>query len=257
MDERTNALLDKIKYLISQTFGDNLVGIYLHGSLAFGCFNWDISDIDFIVLLKSAPSQAQKERCIKGLLELNKLSPPKGLEMSVVFESCARDFSYPTPFELHFSNAHLKRCEDDLPAFCRQMHGEDKDLAAHFTVIKAVGIALCGRPIPDAFGEVPPAAYLDSIGSDIAHATEEITDNPVYIILNLCRVLAYKRDGLVLSKQGGGEWGTANLDARYRTAVEQALSAYCGGIKPSFDSEALIAFAKSVSGLIFGMVESR
>ena len=31
---------------------DNLVGIYLHGSLAAGCFHWERSDIDFLVVVR-------------------------------------------------------------------------------------------------------------------------------------------------------------------------------------------------------------
>ena len=31
--------------------GDNLVGIYVHGSIAFGCFHEEKSDIDFIAVI--------------------------------------------------------------------------------------------------------------------------------------------------------------------------------------------------------------
>ena len=30
---------------------DNLVGFYLHGSLAMGCFNPELSDIDFLAVV--------------------------------------------------------------------------------------------------------------------------------------------------------------------------------------------------------------
>ena len=41
------------------------------------------------------------------ILDINKNSPPKGLEMSIVLEKYTRQFVYPTPFEQHFSKAHL------------------------------------------------------------------------------------------------------------------------------------------------------
>lgn len=31
---------------------DNLIGIYIHGSIALNCFNWDKSDIDFIIVVR-------------------------------------------------------------------------------------------------------------------------------------------------------------------------------------------------------------
>ena len=55
----------------------------------------------------------------------------------------------------------------------------------------------------EVFGRVSSEEYFDSIWCDIKDAAEEIADNPVYIILNLCRVLAYKRNGYVFSKQEG------------------------------------------------------
>ncbi|MDD6156298.1 MAG: nucleotidyltransferase domain-containing protein [Lachnospiraceae bacterium] len=37
--------------------GDNLTGVYLHGSAAMGCFNPEESDIDLLVVVKDALSQ--------------------------------------------------------------------------------------------------------------------------------------------------------------------------------------------------------
>lgn len=61
------------------------------------------------------------------------------------------------------------------------------------------------------FDPVPKQCYIDSICSDVEHAAADILEQPVYITLNLCRVLAYLKDGLCLSKKEGGEWGLAHL----------------------------------------------
>ena len=42
--------------------GDNLVGIYLHGSLAMGGFTPDKSDIDLIVVVNNPPSHDEKRK---------------------------------------------------------------------------------------------------------------------------------------------------------------------------------------------------
>ena len=63
-------------------------------------------------------------------------------------------------------------------------------------------------------------------GSDIEDAQGEILNNPVYIALNLCRVLAYKRDGLILSKKEGAEWGLSHLPEKYHALISQALCEY-------------------------------
>lgn len=219
-------ILEKIKETYQTVLKDKLVGIYVHGSIAFGCFNWDKSDIDFLVVVKEALNQEEKEALISELLILDENCPPKGLEMSVVLDKVCKPFVYPTPFELHFSNTHKERCKSNLTEYCRNMNGVDKDLAAHITVINRVGITLCGKEISEVYEAVPKRDYVDSIWCDIENAEEEIDDNPVYIILNLCRVLAYLEDDVVLSKKQGGEWGRENLPVECRNLIEKALESY-------------------------------
>ena len=219
-------ILSAIADAYKAALGKSLKGIYVHGSIAFGCFHWSKSDIDFLAVVKDSPSQAQKEALIGALLRLYPFAPPKGFEMSVVLLENCRRFVYPTPFELHFSNAHMERVKENLAGYCRTMNGTDADLAAHFTVVKQVGIPLYGSPVEDVFGDVPKESYLSSIQADVRDAENEIDRNPVYVILNLCRVLAYMESDLVLSKEQGGLWGIAHLPERLAPIVQEALNCY-------------------------------
>ena len=231
-DARTTALLE---YIISDTkaiLGDSLVGIYLHGSLALGCFRWAVSDIDYLTVVEGEPTQAQKEELVRSILAMEGDCPPKGIEMSVVRVDACRNFVHPTPYVLHYSNAWRDSFCADLSGTCRDLHGADPDLAAHFTVTRAAGITLCGAPIAEVFAPVPREAYLDSLRYDFAGAEDDIAENPVYVILNLCRTLGYLQDGVIRSKAQGGEWGLAHLpeDAGL---ISAALAAYRGdGVFP-------------------------
>lgn len=244
-------ILKEIQAAYEKILNDNLLGIYIHGSIAFGCFNWDKSDIDFLVVVNHAPSLQEKEALIRVLLEIDLHCPPKGLEMSVVLADVCRQFQYPTPFELHFSNAHKEKCRTDLKQYCLDMHGVDKDLAAHFTVIRSVGITLCGKQIGDVFGEVPREDYIDSIQFDVEDAEREVEENPVYIILNLCRVLAYLRHGLVLSKAQGGNWGVENLPQEYGAVAANALDSYSKNHPFTADGTSVHDFARFMMQQIF------
>ena len=231
---------------------DNLCGIYVHGSLAFGCFHPAVSDIDFLVVIYQDISQEQKEAMILALCALQPSAPPKGFEMSVVLYRDCQSFSYPTPFLLHYSNAHIGHIKSNLSDYCRTMHGTDADLAAHFTVIRHTGIVLYGKPIVGVFGDVPMSDYLRSIQADIENAEIDIEDNPVYITLNLCRVLAYVKDGLVLSKSEGGKWGVIHLPKPYHSLIQMALNAYTTGQEMVFDLASALAFAAYMKSQIFG-----
>jgi hypothetical protein len=148
------------------------------------------------------------------------------LEMSIVLEEHCNDFQYPTPFELHFSNMHIEWYKNNAEDYCEKMNGTDQDLAAHFTIIKKAGIVLCGRPIDEVFGDVPKNYYIDSIKSDIEDARTSIMDNPMYMILNLCRVAAYTGNELVLSKEQGAKWGLNYLENKYHDIIKRALHCY-------------------------------
>lgn len=226
-------LMDRIVAQYREILGGKLTGMYLHGSLAFGCFTWATGDIDFLVVVETPLTALEKEALIRVLLDLTPSAPPKGLEMSVVLRKSCNPVVHPVPFELHFSNAHKLRAEADLSAYCRDMHGTDPDLAAHFTVVRAVGQAVYGPPVEEVFSEVPRSAYADSILFDVADAAADIAENPVYCTLNLCRVLAYLAEGRVLSKQQGGQWGLTHLPAAYHPLLQGALAAYAGADFPA------------------------
>lgn len=228
MDIRAVQILEPLKTACCQIFSHNLVGVYLHGSLAFGCFNWETGDLDFLVVTKGSPTLPQKETFVNVLLELDRHSPPKGFEMSLVLEKDCRHFVYPTPFELHFSNLHKAACRENPRTYCKRMHGTDGDLAAHFTVLRHCGIPLYGPPVKSVFGPVPEEAYWSSIESDIADAPAQIFQDPVYVVLNLCRVLAYAQSGAVLSKQQGAQWGLQNLPVSFHPLLSAAEKGYSG-----------------------------
>lgn len=112
--------MGRITAAFRQELGENLTGIYLHGSAAFGSMS-EGSDLDFIAVTERPPTQEQKEHLIAALLQLEREAPAKGLEMSVVLLRDCRDFAYPTPYQLHYSPMHRRAFEQDLAGYCRRM----------------------------------------------------------------------------------------------------------------------------------------
>ena len=222
---------------------DDLTGIYLHGSAVMGCYNPKKSDLDLIVVVNEPLQDDVKLRFMDMVTEVNEAGPAKGIEMSIVTRNVCDPFIYPTPFELHFSVMHLGWYKSDPRDYVRKMKGTDKDLAAHFTIIGKRGKCLYGLPVEEVFAPVPKADYMDSIREDIANAKEDILDNTMYIMLNLARVLAFKKDGSVLSKKEGGEWALKNVPEVYHDLVKAAMSEYADAGKVSYDYEAAVKYA--------------
>ncbi len=223
-------LLDAFVMNSKDILGNNLTGIYLHGSAAMGCFNEKKSDIDLLVVIKSDISKELKRQYMDMVVALNREAPSKGIELSIVKEAVCKPFVYPTPFELHFSIAHLNWYLSNPEDYIENMNGIDKDLAAHFTIAYHRGKTLCGREAKSVFSEVSSEDYMDSILCDVQNATEDIIENPMYITLNLCRVLAYRKEKLILSKQEGGAWAIQYIsNPEYKKMILSALEEYQTG----------------------------
>lgn len=250
--DRYRDLLDSFVQQSRSILGNGLVGIYLHGSAVMGCFNAQKSDIDLLTVINNDISDEIKRQYMDMVVGHNSHAPAKGLELSVVRGDVCKPFVYPTPYELHFSNTHLKWYQTDPEGYIAKMKGTDKDLAAHFTILYHRGKTLYGKEIREVFAEPGPAAYFDSIWSDIENAGEEIVHNPTYVILNLCRVLAYKKDNLILSKREGGEWGLANTPEKYAGLISEAMTEYQAG-----GSKGLVELsAKEYAGYMLGQIRS-
>lgn len=236
-------LLKKFTAAAESVFTSRLTGVYLHGSAVMDCFNPAVSDLDLIVVVNGTVTDDEKRRFMTDVVRLNESAPAKGIEMSVVQYSACLNFVHPAPYELHFSPDHLELWNRDPGEYLRRLHGTDRDLAAHFTVIRQYGKVLTGAPIDEVFGEVPHADYADSLLYDCENARDDILENPPYVILNLCRILAYLRDGDVLSKKSGGEWGLKFLPERYHPLISGALREYETGMKSDYSQSLSVSFA--------------
>lgn len=237
-----NLLLHFVQ-MSKEVLGENLVGVYLHGSAAMGCFHPQKSDLDLLVVVKEGISDAQKLRFMKEVVVLNEKAPAKGLELSILKREFCKPFVYPTPFELHFSMMHLQWFLENPDDYIEKMKGTDKDLAAHIMITQHYGKVLYGEAIAAVFGDVQKKEYIDSIWSDVEGAREDILSNPIYVTLNLCRVLAYLQENLILSKKSGGEWAVHVLPQAFQNFVQLAFNSYCSGNEMEVDTEMALRFA--------------
>jgi len=217
--------LDKIKELFVEEIGENLVGIYLHGSLAMGCFNPSRSDIDLLVIVKERLSTLSAKQISNKILLLRD-NIENGIECSIILEANMIEFVYPTPCEFHFSDYHREQYRANENYLIGGY--EDKDLASQITIAYHRGKTLYGRPLSELYPPIDRQYYLASILHDIECAIEEIIDNPLYITLNLCRVLYFIREGTISSKKEGGIWGINNLPSQYRNLIQCYLNEYSG-----------------------------
>lgn len=209
---------------------DNLVGVYLHGSLAMDCFNVDNSDIDLIVLTRDAISLENKKKIASMLVRLS--NSPAPIEISFLSREMLKPWEFPTPFDLHYGETLRTTYEHDLTGNgwkdWNSKQEYDPDLAGHILVLLERGICVFGASISASFPEIPQEDYLASVTADVKDALESFEKHPTYAVLNSCRTLAYLENKKVLSKREGGQWELLHLPAKFNPLVAQALENYCG-----------------------------
>lgn len=226
----------------------NLTGLYLHGSLAMGCFNPDRSDIDLLVI--SHGPMTIYEKFVAAELLLNLSFQPRPIEISFLTRKQLQPWRHPAPYDFHFSEDHRDRMAADLAdegwRAWNDIRRRDPDLAAHVATTRARGICVFGQPIPDLFPEVPAEDYMDSVVDDFQWSQDYLETNATYAILNACRILAYQGDGRILSKDEGGVWGLAHLPSSHHPLISMALADYRTNHGPQFDPLLVSSFMNFV-----------
>lgn len=222
-------LIERLRMECVSSFADNLLGIYLHGSVAMGCFSWFTGDVDCLVLIRQALQVSEKLRFIQACLAMEPLCPAKGLELSVVtLQSCAVPEQNPC-FELHFSPMHASAYRQDLAGQLSRMPKRDPDLIAHFAMVRARGIAIMGKKTEQLFAPIPREWMLDYLQAEMGDTVIPVNENLVYYVLNACRALAFLEKNELLSKQEGGAWGIQYFPEKYTSLLKAVLTAYGGG----------------------------
>lgn len=224
----TQEQIASLTSLLCESTQENLVGIYAHGSLAMGCFNPLISDIDLLVITQQPMSQQVRRQILDRLLRLS--GTPHPVEISIIYYAQIIPWRHPTPFDFHYSEVWRAIAQAVLAGepHIALPNGEDSDLAGHFTVLMRRGYSLAGAPIAGLQLSVPWKDYLDSVRSDFAWAVSSGHAGPVYVVLNACRCWAAVTDGVVLSKMEGGTWAAERVPARFRPLLIRACAAYSG-----------------------------
>ncbi|KGX83400.1 aminoglycoside adenylyltransferase domain-containing protein [Pontibacillus marinus] len=213
---------------ITKIINDNMVGFYIHGSVAMGGFNPISSDVDILVVTEKPITVVTKRKLAKLFLTCS--NSPYPVEISFLNLDQLKYWKHPCPFDFHYSETWRERYENDLLRgtyyFLNGDVKTDSDLAAHITITNNRGICIVGAPIIDVFPIVPRSDYISSIVGDFKDCLENIEEDPIYCTLNLIRVYWYLKEGVISSKQEAGNWGLGTFPKEFSMTVKKVVDCY-------------------------------
>ncbi|MDQ6419466.1 DUF4111 domain-containing protein [Paenibacillus sp. LHD-117] len=237
---------DLIRNYLHDYLGKSLIGVYVHGSISLGSFLPERSDLDLLIVVDRALSAKERFKLMIAFLSLHR--QPVHVEASIVLKSDMEKWSYPTPYQFHFSEHWRKRFEameareDDL--FWRfEGDATDSDLACHVRLTKQFGVTLYG-PEPSAIlPDVPESDFWHSIRADADYSAKLSGDLENEGVLSLLRIWAYKETGSILSKTDACQWAAGALPEPLRPFAENAINEYASNAAPArYNQNELHAF---------------
>lgn len=229
IDPRINQLpaslkkfLEIIQSEIPVLLGDTLNGIYIYGSISYGDFDEERSDVDVIAIIYRTLS-AEECRILKSWHKGGTLKDDpwlKRLEMDYVGIDCIVKDAPNMIKTARFSGMLFKE-----EAF---LYGHVIDLVN----IRECGISLYGPPgsqlIPDFSRELLRGALRSKYQHIKDHAEEWSKDSlwgQVLTVLLLCRVVyTLNHEGKSASKKDASYWCITHVPNRFRKIVELAHS---------------------------------
>jgi predicted nucleotidyltransferase len=230
---------------ITTVLNDDLVGFYIHGSIAMGGFNPDKSDIDVLAVTNKSIAVETKRKLAKFFLNCS--NSPYPVEISFMNMEQLKDWRHPCPYDFHYSEFWRERYEKDLLKgtyeFINEDINTDPDLAAHITILNNRGICVAGKPIAEVFPLVLRSDYISSIVGDFKDCLDSIEEDPIYCTLNMIRVFRYLKEGIISSKEEAGRWGLSTLPKELSNTVNKVIGCYTSKKDANeFENDELVMF---------------
>jgi predicted nucleotidyltransferase len=211
---------------LQRLLGDNLLGLYLYGSLAQGGFQPARSDLDVLAVTTQKIDLSIKRSILELLLRISRT--PNPIDIYFLVKSDLFPFQQPLPFDLHYNERLRDTYQDALRnnSLQNDLNQHDPNLAIDLTILHKFGIPLAGKPISETLPSVPEPTFRATLIAATRTASKERLQDLISFVLNACRTLAYLREGTLLSKDAAGSWGETHLPEKYYPLLHQSLALY-------------------------------
>jgi len=217
--------------------GDQLVGLYVHGSVARGCSNPTTSDVDVIAVL-AGPCMDEIARALAGIHRVSDLP----LDAVFVKQCQLLHDVEPTPIEFV-----IKPMGSREP----RLRGEEH---SYFLLDRQdayeCSIALAGVRFSEFALPLPWHLVVDRLEELLPHIVPKFK-NPT---LMLCRIAYSLAHGTLCSKRDAGLWALEGLGGTWRPLIQKALDRYARGVAEDADAtEALIGLERHCREVLMKM----
>lgn len=205
---------------------ENLVGIYLVGSIASGDFDLD-SDVDFLVVTNTELTEVNMKPLQDIQIRIHEIDyyPAKHLEGSYISISDLNDWETVGKKKLYYFDNGSTEYEQTI---------HDNQWHVRW-ILREHGITLAGQKPETILRAIPLNELIDEIKASMLQSMEifqgEI-NSPLsfcnsrfgqsFFVLTYCRMLHTLHTGTVQSKRAGAAWAKQYVDPKWVKLIDQA-----------------------------------
>lgn len=218
-----NDLLDELASGLREILGDQLLALYLTGSLTYGDFDRGSSDIDFLAILGEALDDGQRASLVTLHTAIGDRFPEwrERIEGSYITAGMLPNLLPPAQGRPYINQG----------AFWNPDPPYGNEWLLNLYVLHECGIALVGPEPRDLIGPVAIADVRDASRRDLLEEWVPKIDNAAffedshlqaYVTLTLCRILHRATHDEVASKRVAAAWVREQCGEPWRSLVERA-----------------------------------
>jgi Domain of unknown function (DUF4111) len=201
---------------LSNAIGKNLVGIYMHGSIAFPDYQPSAGDLDFYVVVRKPLDHSE-------IIELDhvhrrlaaRFASGERLDGFYIPRAKARRTAIPKGLVYGSHGRIHKGGSDNAWALHREhFHGN-------------AYIRVQGPKATNIFPTADWPSLRSALYRQLVYSRSIIDSDPWWSVLNLCRLVYTFRNGrVVVSKLGAAKWALENLPAKWAPLIRSSVRIY-------------------------------
>lgn len=222
--------LSAVVGLIADVLGDEVLGVYLHGSSVFGQLR-PTSDLDLVAVTSRRTTEAERRTLIERLLPISGPGDSSGRSRSVNLEIVAQDdvrpWRYPTWLDFQFGDWYR-------PAYASgnlaPWNPHNPDLAIILAMVLQANRPLVGPPPSALFGPIPWADVRQAMLDSIPDLLSYLDGDERNVVLTFVRIWSTLATHEFRSKDAAADWALPRLPPEHRPVLDRARDLYLDGV---------------------------
>lgn len=237
-DEIILTQINQALELLTDVLGDDLLGVYIYGSLLMGGLQ-KFSDIDIFAVSKRETTKEEKRQLEKALLNISGIYAVsrdlKPIELTIVIQSDVNPWRYPPRFDFLYGDWMRKEFEAGVvePWQTKVL----PNLALVITQLLLSNKVLLGPDPHTLLDPVPYIDFLHALTKEIDSLLGDIDWDTRNVLLTLARIWSTVETDLICSKAAAASWVINKLPEEYKPLFIKTKSILLGEMEDDWKIE--------------------